>query len=90
MKSDNDVTYYRVPHVMATVFSVPHLIGSVLWLLTLLILIEVIMTYMIQYGARLSSYHPFVRLVRRIVTRCWSLCGKLCRLIRPITSTFRR
>jgi YggT family protein len=57
MKPDNYAAY----------LSVPHLIGSVLWLLTLLILIEVVMTYMIQYGARLSSYHPFVRLVRRIV-----------------------
>ena len=56
-----------IPGNNATSFSLPHLIGSILWLLTLLILIDVVMTYMIQFGARLSSYHPFVRLVRRIV-----------------------
>ena len=55
------------PDNYATNFSVPHLLGSVLWLLTLLILIDVVTTYMIQFGARLSSHHPFVRLVRRIV-----------------------
>jgi len=55
------------PNTHAVAFRLPHLVGGVLWLLTLLILIEVVMTYMIQFGARLSSYHPFVRLVRGIV-----------------------
>ncbi len=48
-------------------FNVPHLIADVLQLVILLVLIEVVISYMIQFGAKLSSYHPFVRFVRRIV-----------------------
>jgi YggT family protein len=48
-------------------FNVPYLIGDLLQLVILLILIEVVMSYMIQFGAKLSSYHPFVRFVRKIV-----------------------
>jgi YggT family protein len=50
-----------------TTFNVPYLIGDLLQLVVLLILVEVVISYMIQFGARLSSYHPFVRFVRKIV-----------------------
>src|SRR5579862_2197905 len=48
-------------------FNVPHLLADILQLLILLILIEVVISYMIQFGAKLSSYHPFVQFVRKIV-----------------------
>jgi YggT family protein len=49
-------------------FSVPHLIADLLQLLSLVVLIDVVISYMLMFRANLSPYHPFVRLVRRIVT----------------------
>jgi YggT family protein len=51
-------------------FYMPHsifdVIGSVLSLLSTLIFVEVIVSYLVMYG-KLSAYSPFVRTLRKIV-----------------------
>ena len=44
-----------------------HLVFDLLSLLLILIFVEVVISYLIAYGGKLSPYHPFVKAVRSIV-----------------------
>jgi YggT family protein len=55
-----ELTMFYMPH---SIFDV---IGSVLSLLSTLIFVEVIVSYLVMYG-KLSAYSPFVRTLRKIV-----------------------
>ncbi len=48
-------------------FNLPHLLADVLQVLIILIIIDVVISYLIYFGAKVSSYHPFVRFVRKAV-----------------------
>lgn len=47
--------------------SVPFILSGVVQALILLVIVEVIISYMIQFGVRVSPYHPVIKFVRRIV-----------------------